>query len=229
MKIVIIADLHGNYDALSALPESGDELWVLGDLVNFGPQPREVVNFVRGQASAVIRGNHDHAVGFDVDPRCIPRYQQMAASTMQISSVELDDDAKAFLRSLPVTTVLERDGKRFMLCHATISDPLYGYCPENSDRWDEEVQKAQVDYLLVGHTHTPFIKQVEHTVLVNPGSLGQPKTGKPDACYAVWQDGHFELKQFPYDFKRTLQRIQGMPVPAEVQQDLSKLLRTGSV
>ena len=72
MKIVIISDLHGNYDALSALPESGDELWVLGDLVNYGPQPRAVLNFVRSHAAAVVRGNRDHAVGFDVDPRCTP-------------------------------------------------------------------------------------------------------------------------------------------------------------
>lgn len=229
MKIVIISDLHGNYDALSALPESGDELWVLGDLVNYGPQPREVVNIVRNHAAAVIRGNHDHAVGFEVDPRCTPRYHEMASVTMRISSAELDEEAKGFLRILPVTTVLERDGKRFMLCHAIPSDPLYGYCPENSGRWDKEVQTIEADYLLVGHTHTPFLKQVGHTTVVNPGSLGQPKTGKPDACYAVWQDGRFELKQFPYDFERTLERIQRMPVPTDVQRDLSTVLRTGSV
>ncbi len=63
----------------------------------------------------------------------------MAASTMQTSSTELDDGAKAFLRSLPATTILECDGKRFMLCHAAPSDPLYGYCPEDSDKWDKEV------------------------------------------------------------------------------------------
>ena len=82
MKIVIISDLHGNFDALSALPESCDELWVLGDLVDYGPQPREVMSFVRSHAAAVVRGNHDNAVGFDVDPRCNPRYHAMASATM---------------------------------------------------------------------------------------------------------------------------------------------------
>ena len=128
MKIVIISDLHGNFDALSALPESGDELWVLGDLVNYGPQPSEVVNFVRAHAAVVVRGNHDNAVGFEVEPRCNPRYHAMASATMQVSTAELDQAAKAFLRGLPKTKLVERDGKRFLLCHAIPSDPLYGYC-----------------------------------------------------------------------------------------------------
>jgi len=229
MKIVVISDLHGNFDALSALPESCDELWVLGDLVDYGPQPREVVNFVRGHAAAAVRGNHDNAVGFDVDPRCNPRYHAMASATMQFSTAVLDEEAKEFLRGLPTTRILERDGKRFLLCHAIPSDPLFGYCPQDSERWRQEVESIQADYLLVGHTHTPFIKPVGQTTVVNPGSLGQPKTGKPDACYAVWQEGHFELKQFPYALERALERIQQMPVPADIRRDLATVLRTGSV
>jgi protein phosphatase len=229
MKIVVISDLHGNFDALSALPESCDELWVLGDLVDYGPQPREVVNFVRGHAAAAVRGNHDNAVGFDVDPRCNPRYHAMASATMQFSTAVLDEEAKEFLRGLPTTRILERDGKRFLLCHAIPSDPLFGYCPQDSERWRQEVESIQADYLLVGHTHTPYIKPVGQTTVVNPGSLGQPKTGKPDACYAVWQEGHFELKQFPYALERALERIQQMPVPADIRRDLATVLRTGSV
>ena len=229
MKIVVISDLHGNFDALSALPESCDELWVLGDLVDYGPQPREVMSFVRSHAAAVVRGNHDNAVGFDVDPRCNPRYHAMASATMQFSTAVLDEEAKEFLRGLPTTRILERDGKRFLLCHAIPSDPLFGYCPQDSERWRQEVESIQADYLLVGHTHTPFIKPVGQTTVVNPGSLGQPKTGKPDACYAVWQEGHFELKQFPYALERALERIQQMPVPADIRRDLATVLRTGSV
>jgi fructose-1,6-bisphosphatase len=63
-KIVILSDIHGNYEALKALPEDYDELWVLGDLVNYGPQPSEVVEFVREKASLVVRGNHDDSVAF---------------------------------------------------------------------------------------------------------------------------------------------------------------------
>lgn len=59
MKLVILSDIHGNHDALRALPEEYDELWVLGDLVNYGPQPKEVVADVMEKASLVVQGNHD--------------------------------------------------------------------------------------------------------------------------------------------------------------------------
>jgi Calcineurin-like phosphoesterase superfamily domain len=62
MKIVIISDIHGNYDALRALPEEYDELWVLGDLQNYGPEPQEVVTEIMDKATVLVRGNHDGAV-----------------------------------------------------------------------------------------------------------------------------------------------------------------------
>jgi len=230
MKIVIISDLHGNYDALSALPETGDELWVLGDLVNYGPQPREVVEHVRRHANLVMRGNHDHAVGFQADPRCTPRYREMALTTMQYSSARLDSSDKEYLRGLPLTVTVQCDGRNFFLCHAVPSNPLFGYCPEDSVQWIEEVAKANApDFLFVGHTHTPFVRKIGKTMIVNPGSLGQPKTGRPDACYAVWEDGKIELKQFVYPMEETVRRIGAMPVPVEVVHDLVTVLRTGSV
>ena len=78
MKIGIISDIHGNLEALSSLPESFDELWVLGDLVNYGPNPVEVIDYVNANASVVIRGNHDHAVGLTEDPRCSAPFRRMA-------------------------------------------------------------------------------------------------------------------------------------------------------
>ncbi len=80
MKIVIASDMHGDLEALTALPEF-DELWVLGDLVNYGPNPSEVVDFVRANASVAIRGNHDHTIGFDADPRCSPAFREMARAS----------------------------------------------------------------------------------------------------------------------------------------------------
>ena len=229
MKIVIISDLHSNYDALSALPESYDELWVLGDLVNYGPQPREVVDLVRNRAAVTIRGNHDQAVGYDEDPRCTPRYHEMAEQTRRFSLATLTDIQKEFLRQLPLHLELQRDNTRFYLCHAIPSDPLYGYCPENSDRWPEELKSTGADILLVGHTHTPFLRQVGNQTVANPGSLGQPKTGKADACYAVWENGKLALKQSPYPVESAVRKLANMPLTPEIRQDLATVLRTGSV
>jgi predicted phosphodiesterase len=81
VNILIISDVHGNAEALNALNDSYDELWVLGDLVTYGPEPAEIVRQLRQGASLIVRGNHDHAVGYDVDPRCSPKFRAMAEAT----------------------------------------------------------------------------------------------------------------------------------------------------
>lgn len=229
MKALIISDLHGNYDALSALPESYDELWVLGDLVNYGPEPAAVVEFVRNKATFSVRGNHDHAVGYSKDPRCNPRYAGMAAATQKLSEAQLSAQQVRFLQELPVQMEFERDGKRVYCCHAKPSNPLYVYCPADSPDWEPELQAIQADLVLVGHTHTPFVRHFGNKTLVNPGSLGQPKTGKPDACYAVWQDGKIELKSYRYPYETTIRKIEAQPVGSEIKSDLITVLKTGSV
>ena len=229
MKIVIISDLHGNYEALRSLPDGYDELWVLGDLVNYGPEPGEVIDFVRAHSTAVVRGNHDHSIGYDVDPRCTPRYQKMADLTRGYSASVLKKDQKEFLRGLPLKLELKRQDTKFYLCHAKPSDPLYGYCPEESEEWAKELDQVKGDVLLVGHTHTPFVRQIGDRVVVNPGSLGQPKTGKSDACYAVWENGLFSLKSFPYAVEETVGQLKALEFPQEVEKDLITVLQTGSV
>ena len=229
MKIAIISDLHGNYEALRSLPTGYDELWILGDLVNYGPEPAAVVDFARTNSKVVVRGNHDNSIGFDVDPRCTARYQKMADLTRRYTASALDKEHKQFLRLLPLKLELKREDTRFYLCHAKPSDPLYGYCPEESDEWVVELEQVNADVLLVGHTHTPFIRKIGKKIVVNPGSLGQPKTGKPDACYAIWENGDFQLKSFPYAVDKTVETLKALAFPVDVEKDLITVLQTGSV
>lgn len=228
MKIVIVSDIHGNYDALSALPESYDELWVLGDLVNYGPQPKEVVDFVKDKASLVVRGNHDQAIGYGDDPRCSRRFRDMAEATRRFSSAKLAAE-KPYLRSLPLQTITARSESRFFLCHATPSDPLYEYRTADSDKWADDCVQLSADVIFVGHTHIPFVRSFDRQVLVNPGSLGQPKTGKPDACYAVWENGRIELRSYAYPVAKTIDKIRLMPIGKGIQQDLIRVLESGGL
>ena len=94
MKIVIISDIHGNLAALNALPEHDfDELWCIGDLVDYGPNPHEVIEWVRQQAKDTVRGNHDHAAGFSVDPQCSAPFKKLAEDTLRFTlSVCTQDD-----------------------------------------------------------------------------------------------------------------------------------------
>ena len=229
MRIVIISDVHGNFDALSALQETYDELWVLGDLVNYGPEPAAVVDYVRAKASVVVRGNHDHSVGFSEDPRCSVRFQEMAAATGRFTDSVLTFGQKHFLRQLPSHIEAERGGARFYLCHAIPSDPLFGYCEANSERWAAEAGTIGADFIFVGHTHLPAVRSIGSTVVVNPGSLGQPKGGGPEARYAVWQDGAVELKAYPYPVEAAVAKVARLPIASTLRDELSEILRTGNV
>jgi protein phosphatase len=113
--------------------------------------------------------------------------------------------------------------------HAVPSDPLFAYCPQDSDRWTQEVESISADVLFVGHTHIPFIRNVGNTTVVNPGSLGQPKTGRPLACYAVWEDGAISLKEYAYPIEETVHAIQQMPISKEDQEQLISVLMNGAI
>jgi putative phosphoesterase len=227
MKIVIISDLHGNLEALTALTETYAELWVLGDLVNYGPNPAEVVEWVRTHATVVVRGNHDNAAGFGDDPRCSAPFRAMAKATGEFTNSILSEAQKQFLRELPLSATRKAVGTSFFLCHAVPSDPLFGYCPPASPRWQTEAEAISADVLLVGHTHLPFVRSAGTVQIVNPGSLGQPKNGSAEACFAIWQDGQIELRSFRYELDVTLEKIRALPVSPNIKNDLIAVLRTG--
>jgi len=226
MKIAIVSDIHANIEALSSIPESYDELWVLGDLVGYGPSPREVIDFVRSKAAVVVRGNHDHAVAFNADPCCSPDFREMASATLAHTRAQLRPEDLEYLSKLPMTVERSVDGTRFFLCHAAPSDPLYRYVPPESSDWDAEADRIAGDVLLVGHTHKPFVRCAGSATVVNPGSLGQPKRGKPLPCYAIWDRG-IELHSFEYPIARTVARIERMPIPRRVRADLIAVLQSG--
>jgi putative phosphoesterase len=227
MKIVILSDIHANFPALQALSEDWDELWMIGDLVNYGPNPNEVIDWVRSHAHCVVRGNHDHAIGFSVDPRCSPPYRAMASETGAFTASVISEDSKRYLERLPLSSFRRLREHTFYLCHATPSDPLFGYLDKDSPQWESEVKSTESRVVVTGHTHVPFLRHVGDQILINPGSIGQPKTGAPEACYAVWEDGELELRRYAYPVPETESQIRRMPISESVKADLIQALRTG--
>ncbi|HMD71734.1 MAG TPA: metallophosphoesterase family protein [Bryobacteraceae bacterium] len=229
MKLLIVSDIHANLEALEAvLAESHDQLWVLGDLVNYGPNPVEVVDLVRRYASPVVQGNHDYAIGTGADPQCSAAFREMARAMQNYTEPLLSLDRRAFLRSLPRAAERAIDGCRFYLCHATPTEPLFTYCPAEPVRWAPEIAGLQADIVLAGHTHVPFTMNLDGLRIVNPGSAGQPKHGAPQARYALWEDGSLSLRSCPYPVEDTVRKIFSLPVPMEIRGQLAAVLRSGS-
>jgi len=229
MRVLIISDLHANLEALSALPSDFDQLWVLGDLVNYGPNPAEVIEFVREKASMVVSGNHDHSVGFDEDPRCSERFRAMAEETRRYTRSVLDEEHRKYLRNLPLKATAAVEGSQFFMCHAVPSDPLFEYRREESPLWLADDVGSGIDIELVGHTHVPFRRFLETRLVVNPGSVGQPKHGRAEACYAILQDGDISLESIAYDVEQTVEKLRRLSLSAGVFEDLAFVLRNGSV
>jgi putative phosphoesterase len=227
VRIVIASDLHGNVEARAALPRRYDQLWILGDLVNYGPNPAEVVAYVRERAVHVVRGNHDHAAATRADPRCHRRYRDLAEATGRFTDSQLTATDREYLRGLPLELELELERTRFWLCHAIPSDPLYGYAPAGSPKWPEESRHLPTDVLLVGHTHAPFTRRIGEHLVVNPGTLGQPNNASGLACYAVWENIRVSLCSTAYAVATTVSKVQSMPVSEDVRSDLVTLLRSG--
>jgi protein phosphatase len=227
VKILIISDLHANLEAIEALPQEFDQLWVLGDLVNYGPDPSAAIRYVRQHASLIVRGNHDHAVGFGEDPRCSTRFRKIAEETCRYTRSVLEEDELRYLRGLPLKAACEVAGTRFLLCHAAPSDPLYEYRAAESDRWSADLA-GWSGVVLAGHTHLPFQRTCAGKTIVNPGSVGQPKHGCAKACYAIWEDGKVTLSAVAYDVERTVDKLRSLSLSADVFEDLAFVLRNGS-
>jgi putative phosphoesterase len=228
-KILLISDIHGNFDALKAIPDDYDELWVLGDLVNYGPQPSEVIEFVREKAALVVRGNHDDAVAFHRDPRCSAVFRRAAEETRAYTESVLSREEKDYLADLPHYRWVRRGPWTFYACHAAPSDPLYLYLRKDDPAWASESSQAGTDFLFVGHTHLPFLLQVGEQQVMNPGSVGQPKNGVAAAHFGIWQGGSGVLRSVNYPIAKTVARIREMPVSPETQEFLVKVLETGGV
>ncbi len=229
MRVLIISDLHANLEAIRALPSDFDRLWVLGDLVNYGPNPAEAIEFVRQKAAIVVRGNHDHSIGFDEDPQCSARFRAMAEETRRYTRSVLNEEQREYLRNLPLKATAEVEGVRFLMCHAAPSDPLFEYRCKESPRWLADEVGPGIDLELVGHTHKPFRRFLKSCLVVNPGSVGQPKHGRAQACYAIWQDGRISLESAAYDVEQTVERLRRLGLSAAVFEDLASVLRTGTV
>jgi putative phosphoesterase len=230
MRIAIISDVHANLAALESIEEPYDLLVCLGDLVDYGPQPHEAVQWVRERALRVIRGNHDHALGYDVDCRCAPVMREASVTTRQWHSRLLSPQEKEYLRGLPITERLEVAGATFHLAHASPNGNLYDYhiIPDAPDEaLAEATEGIEADFIFLGHTHLPMLRTIGRTTIVNPGSVGQPRHGDPRASYAIWEDGDIEFCRGSYDVNRTTALLKEAPLTDSVIIQLSDILESG--
>lgn len=220
MRIVVISDIHSNLDAFEAvianLPHY-DELFCLGDLVGYGPQPNEVVERLRQlKPTAVLMGNHDYAV-VTGDTASFAAH---AAEAVEWTRKKIAPQYRDYLAALKPSASLEKGGMLLGLFHGSPRDPLTEYVfpgmPSAAAR--KLIESSGAEILLLGHTHMPMLYSFDKEMLGNPGSVGQPRDGDPRASFATLtvSEGRisFDVKRVEYDVDAVADKIvrAGLPV-----------------
>lgn len=231
MRVAVISDIHANYHALEAVLaaidlEQADEIWCLGDLVGYGPQPNRCCTAVAGRATICLAGNHDLAV---LGTLSIDTFTPDAAEAARWSADVLADDARTYLEGL--LPLLRR--KDVELYHASPRDPIWDYVLTEEAVFDS-LALTTAPLVLVGHTHIPLALTVTDDVvtgglapagtevelgerrwLLNPGSVGQPRDGDPRAAWLML-DLNTRLASFrrtEYPVERTQEEIASFGLP----------------
>jgi len=227
MRILVLADIHSNWPALSAIQEPFDACLFVGDLVDYASDPVPCVDWIRTHAAASVRGTHDHAVAQRIPVVKTTGLHRLAAATRPLHWKLLSPMHMKYLTRLPVTRRVTLDGKRFYLVHATPRDPFDEYLRDDKPAWETRLKGIDADFILVGHTHIPFTLQLDGPMVINPGSVGQPRDGDPRAAYAIIEDGKVHLRRVQYDIDATLKQMRDNGMDDETLKFATTVLRTG--
>ncbi|MBP2029476.1 putative phosphoesterase [Methanohalophilus levihalophilus] len=228
MKILVISDIHGNMEALeSVMQVPHDEVLCLGDLVDYGPSPVEVIEFLKSHNIPVIKGNHDNAVATGLECGCSYELKYLSIATRDYTRSVVGKGHIDFLKLLPSEIEREINGTKVHFTHGSPRS-FYEYIrpetPENELR--EMTEEIDADLLFVGHTHIPFEKQVGDLRIVNVGSVGQPRNGDPRASCVLLDTATMEIEFIKTEYKSD-KTISGIREKLPYPDDLISILKTG--
>ncbi len=214
MKIAVLSDIHGNFQALESVMKdiaehNCEKVLCLGDLAMAGPQPRAVIDFVRNQQNwIVIQGNTDKMIAEftkEILENTKNNFPVMANALLD-DILYIEEDRKEYLRNLPPQNELVIEGVKILMVHGSPRRNNEDILPDMPLKTVEEmIAGTDADLIFCGHTHVPCGYQTnKKQTVVNVGSVGRPMTKEPKACYVVAdiQDGGFSIEHRFIDYDR---------------------------
>jgi len=216
----VISDIHSNLDALEAIVHKiprASPILCLGDIVGYGPQPNEVIEVIQGLDPLVtLMGNHDYAVTTgDTEG-----FSTVAATAIDWTKQNITPTNLRFLSNLRAAAHIELDKILVALYHASPRDFLFEYIyPGISSREAKSlITLSKAEVVLLGHTHIPMRLSVRSKILGNPGSVGQPRDGNPNASIGFLtvsaEKCDFEHVRVKYDVDSTAYKIEQAGLPS---------------
>jgi len=227
MRYALIADIHANLTAFTAVLDDikrkggMEEIWCLGDVVGYGPDPHQCIELLRQYNHVCVAGNHDWAAIGKLDTS---KFNPDAAAACRWTAQQLTPEDVKYLESLPL--VIQKGD--FTLVHGSPREPIWEYLLSTSSA-RENFAYFQTPFCLVGHSHVPLVFRYDETgncsfgslsvsiglilgrsrLIINPGGVGQPRDGDPRASYAIYDSERkmVRLYRVPYDIDATQVRM----------------------
>lgn len=238
MRYAILADIHANLTAFKSVLDDMerrggvDEIWCLGDVVGYGPDPHECIERLRQHRHVCVAGNHDWAA---IGKISTADFNPDAALACQWTAQQLSRKDVQYLEKLPLA--IDRD--IFKLVHGSPREPIWEYVMSTGIA-KENFSFFQSPYCLVGHSHVPLVFKDEGSscifsrlvdnlglalgesrLIINPGGVGQPRDGDPRASYALYDSDTkmIRLYRIPYDVTAVQDRMmaKGLPIRLAVR------------
>jgi putative phosphoesterase len=212
MKLALLGDIHGNHLALKAVLDAArhrgvERLLITGDFIGYYFWPKEALALLAQWEFAAVRGNHEdmlakarsnkeilHAIGFK------------HGTGLQVALEQLNQQQLDMLSFFPHPLDLDIEGCRILLCHGSPQDNACYIYPDTELEVLTRCAVQDVDLVVMGHTHYPLCRQIEKTLLVNPGSVGQPRNYRPGAHWALFDSESREISLYceKYDLGRVV-------------------------
>ncbi len=242
MRYAIMSDIHSNLAAFRAVLRDMEarggvqRIWCLGDIVGYGPDPRECIGLLRQYDHICVTGNHDWGAIGKID---IEDFNPEAAFACRWNGQQLDEDDVAYLAGLPLT-IIEGD---FTLAHGSPREPIWEYLVSTYSA-RVSFDYFETGFCLVGHSHVPLVFELveesgecllhqlaagevlhlgERRLIINPGGVGQPRDGDPRASYAIYDSDRNVIQHYrvPYEISVTQQRMMERGLPRRLATRLS--------
>ncbi len=235
MSIAIISDIHANQEALQVVLESIynrqiKQIYCLGDIVGYGPNPNECVEMVRESCTKVLAGNHDFAA---IGKNDIAYFNKHAKAAALWTRKKLKSVHKKYLAKLKFT----HQNDDMLMVHASPTNPEHWYYVLTPADASVEMQAFNQPVCFVGHSHIPMIFTAEKEIkknrfkldteqkyVINVGSVGQPRDGNPESCYCIYDPETLEVEyvRVAYDIEKTYSKIISAGLPVFLAERLQK-------
>ena len=241
MRIAILSDIHSNIVAFEAVVADArahgrlDRVWSLGDIVGYGPRPNECIDLLRSFDHVAVAGNHDLGA---IGRTSLDVFNPDAAACCRWNGERLTPENRLYLEEMDSVTVRED----FTLVHGSLRDPVWEYLV-HEEAASGSFRLLETRYLLVGHSHLPFLfREIdgdgvqkrglseeepvvlgETRIILCPGGVGQPRDGDPRAAYAIYDtDTHtIAYYRIAYDVSRVQREMLDFDLPSRMAERLA--------